>query len=167
MKNRQDFLKRINKDGLIKEREYAGFLRHVVNNKPEYYERFLNLKFYEDNKILDFGCGPGKLLYLLSQKKIRLNLFGCDINKEIINFNKKEYKNKNINFSLVKEDFKTIFEDSFFDFVFLLDVVEHISEPNKFLKEINRIIKKGGKLIINTPDRFSLVFDPIFYEYIP
>lgn len=42
-------------------------------------------------------------------------------------------------------------ENSKYDLVLCTQVLEHVSEPGKVLKEINRVLKKGGKLWLSTP----------------
>lgn len=44
-------------------------------------------------------------------------------------------------------------EDNAFDLVFSDNVLEHVDEPNTFLREIHRILKPGGVLITKTPNR--------------
>lgn len=48
------------------------------------------------------------------------------------------------------------FRDNSFDAVTMWDVLEHLSDPLKFIKVVNSILKKGGILAINTPDSASL-----------
>lgn len=47
---------------------------------------------------------------------------------------------------------KIPYEDESFDFVFIKSVIEHIRNTDLFLSEIRRVLKKGGKVIILTPD---------------
>ena len=67
-------------------------------------------------------------------------------------------KNKNFKMSDLSEDshlnFKNIdarstgFDDASFDYVVASNMIHHIPYPIKFFKEMNRILKKNGKLII-------------------
>ena len=43
------------------------------------------------------------------------------------------------------------FEDETFDAVLAGDVIEHVESPSHFLREVNRVLKDGGKVIISTP----------------
>ncbi|MCX6721583.1 MAG: methyltransferase domain-containing protein, partial [Candidatus Staskawiczbacteria bacterium] len=54
------------------------------------------------------------------------------------------------------------FENNCFDTVFSKSVIEHIKVPDNFMKEIIRVLKPGGKLIILTPDWQSQM--NIFYD---
>ena len=44
------------------------------------------------------------------------------------------------------------YDNNTFDYVFIKSVIEHISNTDLFLSEINRLLKPGGKVIILTPD---------------
>ncbi|RJR24521.1 class I SAM-dependent methyltransferase [Candidatus Microgenomates bacterium] len=160
--NRQQYLKLIGKKK-VSESQYADFLKKIVVNPLGYYKRFLICDFKKGDRVLDFGCGFGGLLKLLKLRFNDLFLYGCDINKEIIKNNKQNPELSGISFSVVLDNLDTNFNDSFFDSIFLLDVLEHSAKPCLLLKELNRILKRKGKLVVNTPDKFSIVFDPAFY----
>ncbi len=42
-------------------------------------------------------------------------------------------------------------EDEYFDNVVAGDVIEHLENPSHFLREVNRVLKKGGRLVLSTP----------------
>ena len=48
------------------------------------------------------------------------------------------------------------FEDNSFDVILFLDVIEHLSAPKKCLQEIKRVLRKGGYLVITTPNLATL-----------
>lgn len=57
-------------------------------------------------------------------------------------------------------------DDNQFDTALLSDVLEHIREPQKLLNEVFRVLKPGGKLILNVPFMYWLHEDPYdFYRY--
>jgi SAM-dependent methyltransferase len=49
------------------------------------------------------------------------------------------------------------FEPCFFDSVLAGELIEHLKEPERFVAEAQRVLKKNGVLIITTPNRNSLV----------
>jgi ubiquinone/menaquinone biosynthesis C-methylase UbiE len=110
------------------------------------------LKFLSANsKILNLGSGKGYLEELIENK------FGDSISLTGTDFTQKSLSrltNKFKSFEFIKTNLtKLPFKASSFDFVFLIEVLEHISPPKTFalLKEMRRVVKKDGKVIISVP----------------
>ena len=59
-----------------------------------------------------------------------------------------------------------MFADASFDAVFMMEVLEHVTEPQQALSEIRRILKPGGRLILSVPFIFPLHDEPHdYYRY--
>ena len=87
--------------------------------------------------ILDLGAGWNPISEgVVSQKTIRVD-------------GQKEY-NPNIVFNFNQKKFPL--EDNFAHLVFAGEILEHLTNPFIFLKEINRVLKKEGVLILSTPN---------------
>jgi len=98
-------------------------------------------------KILDIGCGTGETLTFLADFLPKAELYGVDSSPTAIKYAKKR-GHKNI----LKVDAKKIpFKDDTFDYILLLDVIEHIKDDTAILVEAKRVLKKSGKIIITTP----------------
>ncbi|MFH8093007.1 MAG: class I SAM-dependent methyltransferase [Candidatus Aenigmatarchaeota archaeon] len=127
---------------------------------PATYARFLFLKkitkWNINEVVLDVGCGSGRFIRLLSS--LVKEIHGIDISEEAL----KIAKNMKIkNASLKKGSaLKIPYGNNFFDKVICIDVIEHIRDDEKVLKEIKRVLKKGGEGIIYFPKGF----DPIHYH---
>ncbi len=94
--------------------------------------------------ILDVGCSGG---ILLNDLKHRYKyLYGIDISKDAINLCRK----MNLNASLESAE-STGFENEKFDVVICSDVLEHIKDQQKALKEWKRILKPSGVIICFVP----------------
>lgn len=129
---------------------------------PYLYERYMvalsllriNLNSLDNKKILDDGCGDGALTYLIAQDGA--DMTGLDLSPDAINIAKQKIKRKklNINF-LCGNSFNLPFSENYFDAVISLEVIEHIIEPADFLKEIYRVLKPGGVVVLSTPVRFT------------
>jgi SAM-dependent methyltransferase len=105
-------------------------------------------------RILDFGCGDGVLSFMLFRKGAVA--FGIDVSEIAIRFAKKIYRSKNANVNLlVGSCYDTGFEDNYFDGVVSSDVIEHVRDTDRFLAELRRILKPGGKAVISTPIRLK------------
>lgn len=111
--------------------------------------------------LLDGGCsfGYGTIYYSKHAK----NTYGAEIDATSVEVARNRFKNISfVNTALEN----TPFENSFFDVVVLNDVLEHTNDKIQTLSELNRIMKKGGVLILSTPHKglFQL-FDPYNYGY--
>lgn len=108
------------------------------------YEKVLTLLGDINGKlVLDCGAGKGKLSETLKNKGAMVE--ACDINK-------KQFLSKNIKFTEADLNKKLPYKDSRFDIIISIEVLEHLENPSHFLTEIKRILKRGGKAIITTPN---------------
>ena len=99
------------------------------------------------DRLLDIGCGDGTLGYFAKNKY--KEVYGVDISEEALKIAKKRdiiVEKVNLN------EEKLPFENDYFDAVTCLDVIEHVFEPRDLIREINRVLKRGGILIISTPN---------------
>ena len=105
-------------------------------------------------KILDVGCGDGVLLSFTEKKlnNYSLELYGIDLSQKAISVAQKKIKNGHFYKSTV---YKLPFQENTFDVVISTDVIEHVSKPQKMLKEIKRITKENGNIIIGTPIKYT------------
>ncbi len=106
-------------------------------------------------KILDVGCGDGMYSYVFSM--IGAEVSGQDIDPNRINqANQRDYgiMQKQKGKFVCADAIKLRFESNSFDCVFSADFFEHIdlNIKRKVLKEIYRILRPGGVLVIKTPN---------------
>lgn len=106
----------------------------------------------EAGRILDIGCGRGDTLALL--KSVGWNVYGLDIDAAAISIARKRGLT---NVSLGTCQDLTKYPDNFFDIIRLYHVIEHLDEPGMSLRLIYKKLKKGGEVIIGTPNANSLV----------
>jgi len=120
------------------------FPRKTKWNSDELFEILLKLNklIGKNKKILDMGCGLGEAIYFFNKKGH--SCVGADI---------KTYGVwSELNLNCVKYDSETFpFKNDEFDVVLLNNVFEHVSNKDKFSKEVKRVIKKNGKIIILLP----------------
>ena len=111
--------------------------RRAVQNLIRKYNLSLN------PKILDIGCGTGKNMEGLLKYGV---VWGLDNSSDAIRFCKMRGL-KNLKLGSAE---KTNLKDESFNIITLLDVLEH-TDDNKTLKEMHRILKREGLLIITAP----------------
>ena len=110
---------------------------------------FSSKKYQKDSKVLDAGCGIGKHIKLLANTAKEIS--GVDFDKNVVEEAKKNlsiFKNVQIFFENAK---KLHFKNNIFDFVICMgnsfgDFGENTSGV---LKEMKRVIKPDGKIIIS------------------
>ncbi|MFH1209745.1 MAG: methyltransferase domain-containing protein [archaeon] len=113
------------------------------------------LSINKTDKVLDIGCGSG--IFSEAIAKQAKEAYGLDYSKTNILNVRSNYKNlKNLHF-VIGDASNMPFKDNYFDAVLATELIEHIQNDNKFLQECNRVLKKGGKLIITTPCTNPLV----------
>jgi len=103
----------------------------------------LDLKSH--NTVLDFGCGVGYVT--VEMAKIAEKAFGIDTNEYIGTIPIPIELSDRLQYIIASGE-NLPFEDSIFDVILASEVLPMISEPLHFLKEISRVLKPGGRLII-------------------
>ncbi len=113
---------------------------------------FIGFKIDKDRMILDVGTNLGSFpgqLYSLGYT----NVYGIDIREEPITAGRQTYPALVDNLS-VYDGLKLPFQDESLDVVTMFDLIEHIPKPQPFLLEVNRVLKKDGYIIFQTPNIF-------------
>lgn len=105
--------------------------------------KMLNVKPGET--VLDAGCGLG--YFLLKLKDSGATLYGMDVSPESV-----EYVKKHITEHATTGAVEQIpYNDNTFDNVLFCEVIEHVEDDEAVLKEIRRVLKPGGRVVITTP----------------
>jgi len=125
--------------------DYFGSAGGGHNLRYKWYinKYFRNIK---NKKILEIGCGDGGLVQFLKKDN---DTYAVDISKAGVSFLKK------IGIKAFLKDMsfeKLPFDDGTFDYVIILEVLEHLKAPQSSLEEIQRVLKKGGIMIASTPN---------------
>ena len=98
-------------------------------------------------RVLEIGSGLGHLLEWLVD---RYAVFGTDINPWALAQAKKNVSKGN--FVLLSAEDLAAFPDSCFQIVIAKHVVEHLSNPEKAISEMSRVLASGGLLLLATPN---------------
>ncbi|MFX1497499.1 MAG: class I SAM-dependent methyltransferase [Promethearchaeota archaeon] len=133
----------------------------------KYFEMAIFKRFLKSHKIqitnktiLEAGCGSGFGLQLIEKEFHPSNLYGFDILPEQVLKAKKRKLSAKISIG----DIKNIkFPAMIFDVVFVFTVLHHVPEYSKALKEISRILKPGGLLLIDELNKRLIDFFEYFF----
>ncbi len=97
-------------------------------------------------KLLDISCGTGQLLKKINEKYPDLNIQGLDYSPGMLKQARKNLKKEII---LMQGDVhKLPYPNESFDYVISTEAFHHYYNPQVALKEMNRITKKNGKIIL-------------------
>lgn len=109
---------------------------------------FVKKYIHPKNKILDFGCGNGRLLEFIYGENLQVDYTGIDISKELIEIAKNKYQKEK--FLVIKNENKIPFENEQFDLVASIAVFHHFTPvmAEGALKEMKRILKKDGVIVL-------------------
>ena len=113
----------------------------------------LEINENKELNILDAGCGIGTTCVQMAKKKPNTFFTGINISQKQIEFGKKLIDKNNLNkkIKLIQADFtKTSFEDAAFDGAYAIESACYARGFDKkdFIKEMARIIKKDGRLVV-------------------
>jgi len=117
----------------------------------EHLSRYLFARgFASSRQVLDLGCGTGYGSAILAESA--MSVFAVDISRETIVYARENYAQPGIDF-LVANCTQLPVRSESLDLVVCFEVVEHLSEQERLLDEISRVLKQDGLLVISTPNR--------------
>jgi 2-polyprenyl-3-methyl-5-hydroxy-6-metoxy-1,4-benzoquinol methylase len=143
---------------------------HPVTNKIIF--NLITKNISSNSRILDFGSGSGYMTQQIGQhlENNSLNisdmLFACEIAPENFLYSKTQCLK-------IEGNSKIPFDDNFFDLIYAIEVVEHMTRPYDYFVESFNKLKSGGTLIFSTPNishfksRLSFLFTGYHEMYGP
>ena len=102
-------------------------------------------------RILDFGCGCGRVIRYFSKLTDNAEFHGSDIDPEAIGWCQQNLAHLG-QFVVNPTSPPLPFEDNFFDFIFSISVFTHLPEDmeHAWLAELRRVTKPGGLLLLTS-----------------
>ncbi|WP_300665448.1 class I SAM-dependent methyltransferase, partial [Fluviicola sp.] len=122
---------------------YLAYLLPVKRNNIDF--KVFYLDAVPQGRVLDFGCGNGTLLDNL--KAVGWECYGLDVDPKAVAY----CQQKGLNVSIGDIPSQN-YPDDFFDAITINHVIEHVHEVDELLKSCHQKLKKGGKLVIATPN---------------
>lgn len=100
-------------------------------------------------RLLDIGAATGFFMNIAQGKGFETT--GIEVSEFVAEIGKE--KGLDI---FTNDDQLDKFSEEYFDVITMFDVLEHLENPKETLSKLYRVLKKGGLLVINTPDAESL-----------
>jgi SAM-dependent methyltransferase len=128
-------------------------IEYLANAEPAYWSLVHSLKnilkMPKDAHILEIGSGLGYMTYSL-RKDGYINTYGLDISQKAIDEASRHYGDY-----YICSDARTCSKnsDSKYDFIYLIEVIEHMENPVELISDILPLLNKGGHIMMTTPDK--------------
>jgi len=155
----------------INEKSALELHEHVPPNwyyqslKVDYLQRFWHGRRFSEvkklitpvkGKVLDLGSADGVFSKVILTRSGAKKLVGMDVVQSSVDWaNKKWGKDGKMQF-IVGDAHKLPFKAATFDAVFSLEMLEHVHNPLKVLREVRRVLKKDGYVVFLVPSDNTL-----------
>lgn len=109
----------------------------------------------KSSRVLDVGCGDAALTGLIATE-LGAQVEGIDTTPLSIDLARKEFAKRNLKgeFRLI-DGYEYPYTAESFDGVVCSDVIEHVAKPDLMLREMWRVLKRPGVLVVTTPVRYT------------
>ena len=135
----------------------ARFLRHIAGAEPR--GEALAALLPGGARILEVGCGTGGLL--AASARAGLAIEGVDIASRWLVVARRRLADRGLAVPLLAASAERLpWAGGRFDAVVADSVLEHLDDPARALREWARVLRPGGRLLVWSPNRYTLTPDP-------
>ncbi len=149
--------------------------KNLLDNYAEFYDKASTLPQQNDSRelklfsslldsypekksysVLDLGCAEGQLALALAKKGHQVS--AADISPQQLTKVKQLAETNHVSMQTVLCDIEegiNIFANEQYDFIYFMDIIEHLRNPVLGLKHIRTLLADNGRLIIHTPNVFT------------
>ncbi len=130
--------------------DYRAYYTNGLGDAKYLIDLFSKYISLEGKTVLDWGCGPSRVIRHFPSLIPSSTFYGCDYNVGTIEWNKNNIKN--VTFEVNDLHPPTVFESVFFDAIYGLSIFTHLSEENhkKWIDELHRICAPNGIVLMTT-----------------
>jgi ubiquinone/menaquinone biosynthesis C-methylase UbiE len=125
------------------EQYYAGRKFHDT-----FYREAIRRHLQPGQRVLDAGCG--RYLRFCRELSDTVSAFGVDLDQL-------DTDNRRSPFGVRADVSRLPFPDGHFDMVISRSVIEHLADPPQVFREISRVLRPGGRVVLITPNKFDYV----------
>lgn len=130
--------------------DYSAMIRHDVIS-------LINEEKNKDIKVLEIGCACGASLLNIKNEYPNSEIYGIEINKDSAKIAScfADIRDENI------ENSNLTYDEGFFDYIILADVLEHLYEPEMVLRNLKKYLKDDGYILASIPNvmHYSVIRD--------
>jgi len=131
----------------IDKRFFKNAAEYLDKNKNIPFDEFIDFKSLKNKDVLEIGVGNGSHAQLLAEYSKKFT--GIDITDYAVKSTKQRMTIFGLKAEIIKMDAEKLnFSDNIFDFIWSWGVIHHSSNTELILKEINRVLRPGGKAVI-------------------
>ena len=134
---------------------YRGYHKMFLKSHPS---------FAKGTRVLDVGCGTGELLGELHKRGCEV--WGVDADKRDIETARKYFGLRNL-YAMPLGDFFRKPELPLFDIVTFFEVLEHLDDPLEFIRNVKKILKPGGRIVLSVPSRDRMLVNLYEWDFPP
>lgn len=133
----------------------------ISDESQQRFEKIIEIVFPKrptGKKILEIGVGGegGLLRYLKNDNEV----MGVDASQSAMNSSAQF----GIKVDIVNIDRQSLpFEDKIFDFIFIIDIIEHLANPQFVIEEMKRVLKDEGQFFLTSPNPMIHHWPRLFY----
>ena len=112
--------------------------------------------------ILDVGCGPGSITVGLARRVPEGSVVGIDVVEQVLEDARElaaASDAPNVSFE-AGDVYALAYEDSSFDVAYAHQVLQHLTDPARALRELRRVVKPGGLVAVREADYGTMVHAP-------
>lgn len=146
-----EILKQTYTENYFKGEEYADYIRDKEALQTNFKKRLQHIYKLVDKKsiinVVEIGCAYGFFAEVLNNDLKNSNYVGYDVVPEVI-----EYGSKQLKQNIICADYLEAQTEEKVSDVFMWDVIEHLSDPGKFIEKAAKDLKTGGRIYVTTAD---------------
>ena len=133
------------KFGKLKQKYYRGILEKANYSLHDDLFSMMKEHITVDSYALDFGCGEGAFSQRLADAGCKVD--ACDIDADSFKASVHQFIRLDINKEHISDNFTRKY-----DIVVAMEIIEHLENPWKFIRDIKTLLAPEGIIVLSTPN---------------